>query len=274
MHGLTAVALLGALQAQSPELVSPLGRAFHARPDTGGVIARAESAAARNPGNVDSLIALGQAFASVWRYGDAIAIYTRAISAAPELAVLYRHRGHRFISTRRFAEAASDLQRGAGLDSTSWDIWYHLGLAYYLTGRFGDAARAYRRSLALRPDDAGSVVAASDWLWMSLRRAGRAEEAAAVLAPIADSMAVGENSTYHRRLLFYKGRITESDLRSLMAAGELEAATVGYGLANWYLVQGDTARARSLWGDIVKGGYWPAFGFIAAETDLQRTRTR
>ena len=276
MHGLTAIALLAAVQSggaqAAPQLVSPLGRALHARPDTAGVIARAESAVARNPANVDTLVALGQAFASVWRYGDAIAAYTRAISRAPDRAVLYRHRGHRYISARRFVEAARDLERGAALDSTSWDIWYHLGLAYYLTGRFDDAARAYRRCLALRPDDAASLVAASDWLWMSFRRAGRKDDAAAVLGPIADSMAVGENATYHRRLLLYKGRTAEADLRALMAAGELEAATVGYGIANWYLVQGDTARARALWGEIVKGDYWPAFGFIAAETDLQRTK--
>jgi tetratricopeptide (TPR) repeat protein len=277
MHGLTAFALFAAIQhvgaqAGAPQLVSPLGRALHARPDTAGVIARAESAVARNPANVDTLIALGQAFASVWRYGDAITTYTRAISRAPDRAVLYRHRGHRYISLRRFAEAARDLERGAGLDSANWDIWYHLGLAYYLTGRFDDAARAYRRCVALRPDDPGSLVAASDWLWMSLRRAGRRDDAAAVLGPIADSRAVGENATYHRRLLFYRGRITEAELRALMAAGDLEAATVAYGLANWHLVQGDTARARALWGEIVKGDYWPAFGFIAAETDLERTR--
>ncbi|HXF94769.1 MAG TPA: tetratricopeptide repeat protein [Gemmatimonadales bacterium] len=268
---LTAV-LAVMLQAQTPELVSPLGRAFHARPDTVGVVARAESAAARAGRDVDTLIALGQAYASVWRYRDAIAAFTRALELAPDRAVLYRHRGHRFISTRQFERALADLRHGAALDSTSWDIWYHLGLVYYLTGRFDDAAGAFRRCLALRPADAGSVVAASDWLWMSLGRAGRRDEAQGVLAPIADTMAVGDNTAYHLRLLFYKGRRLEDDVRAAMAGGPLEAATLGYGLANWHLIRGDTARARPLLQEVVAGDYWPAFGFIAAEADLRRLR--
>lgn len=257
--------------ATAPELVSPLGRALLARPDTAGAIARAESAVARAPRDVDSLVALGQAYASVWRYREAIEVYTRALALAPERAVLYRHRGHRYISTRQFARAVADLERGAKLDSTSYDIWYHLGLAYYLTGRFDAAARAYRRCLAVAttPDN---VVAVSDWLWMALSRARQDSAAAGVLAAIGDSLTVGENSTYYTRLLFYKGRRSEADLRALMAASELAHATIGYGLANWYLIRGDRARARELFRAIVEGNYWPAFGFIAAETELQRMR--
>jgi tetratricopeptide (TPR) repeat protein len=271
MHGVVTLALLVTAQAQRPELVLS-GRALYARPDTAGVVARAEAAAARAPGVIDTLIALGQAYASVWRYGDAIAAYTRAIALAPDQALLYRHRGHRYISTRQLDRAIADLERGAGLDSTNWDIWYHLGLGYYLRGRYDAAAPAYRHCLALRPDDAGSLVAASDWLWMTLSRAGRNVEAAALLVAIADTMPVGENTAYHHRLLFYKGRKTEPELRALMAAGDLEHATVGYGLANWHLVQGDTGRARAMFQEIVSGRYWPAFGFIAAEMDLERIK--
>lgn len=254
---------------QAPELVSPIGRSFYARPDTGGAVARAESALARAPRDVDSLLALGRAQASVWRYRDAVATYTRAIGLAPERAVLYRHRGHRYISLRELAQAVSDMERAAALDSTSFDIWYHLGLAYYLMVRFDDAAAAYRRTLGVARS-ADDTVAASDWLWMALKRGGQDAAAAHVLVPITDSLRVQENVPYHQRLLFYKGRRTEADLRALMATGDLERATVGYGLATWRLVRGDTTAARSLWREIVAGTYWPAFGFIAAEADLRR----
>jgi len=264
-------ALLGFLLAvsQDPEFVSPSGRTFYPRPDTAGVVAKAESAVARAPRDVDTLIALGRAQASVWRYRDAVATYTRAIGLAPERAVLYRHRGHRYISLRELAQAVSDMEHAAALDSTSFDIWYHLGLAYYLMGRFDDAAAAYGRTLGVARS-ADDTVAASDWLWMALGRAGRAATGADVLVPIADSMAVRENLAYQQRLLFYKGRRSEAQLRALMSAGDLERATVGYGLATWRLVRGDTAAARSLWREIVAGTYWPAFGFIAAEADLRR----
>jgi len=264
-------ALLGFLLAvsQDPEFVSLSGRTFYPRPDTAGVVARAESALARAPRDVDSLVALGRAQASMWRYRDAVATYTRAIGLAPERAVLYRHRGHRYISLRDFPKAVSDMERAAALDSTSFDIWYHLGLAYYLMGRFDDAAAAYRRTLGVARS-ADDTVAASDWLWMALQRSGQDAAAAQVLVPITDSLRVQENVPYHQRLLLYKGRRTEADLRALMATGDLERATVGYGLATWRLVRGDTAAARSLWLEIVGGTYWPAFGFIAAEADLRR----
>ena len=172
--------------------------------------------------------------------------------------------------TRRTSSQGS-LERAAALDSTSYDIWYHLGLAYYLTGRFDAAAQAYRRCLAVA-DSPDNVVAVSDWLWMALKRAGQDSAAAQVLIAIGDSMPVRENAAYYNRLLFYRGRRTEVDLRGLMAAGDLEQASIGYGLANWYLIRGDRVRALELFRQIVDGTYWPAFGFIAAETELQRMR--
>lgn len=257
--------------AQTPELVTPLGRNVHALLDTAGVIAQAESALARAPDNVDSLIRLGQAYASLWRYHDAVGTYDRAIALAPHLAVLYRYRGHRYISLRRFPDAIRDLELGAALDSTSWDIWYHLGVAYYLSSRYADAAEAYRRCLALR-SDVESQVAAADWMWMSLARSGRVNDAAAIVRGIPDTLGARENIAYYVRLLFYAGRRTEADLRAMMETGDLEYATVGYGLANWLLVKGDVGGARRLFRRIVDTPYWPAFGFIAAETELARER--
>jgi hypothetical protein len=49
---------------------------------------------------------------------------------------------------------------------------------------------------------------------------------------------------------------------------------LSYGIGNWYLVNGDTARARSWFERAIESGGWPAFGFIAAEADLQRLRRR
>ncbi len=257
------------LAPQGPEVVSPLGREFFARPDSAGLVAQAESAAARRAEDADTLQALGMAYARRWRYRDAVAAYTHALALAPERAVLYRHRGHRYISLRRFPEAVADLERAARLDSASFDIWYHLGLAYYLSARFPDAIRAYERCAALART-ADDTVAASDWLWMSLRRDDRRADAAAVAAAIGEGREVRDNAAYYARLLFYADRRTETDLRALMAQGDLEFATVGYGLGNWLLVQGEPERARALFREVTAGPYWPAFGFIASEVELQR----
>jgi len=46
--------------------------------------------------------------------------------------------------------------------------------------------------------------------------------------------------------------------------------------ASTYLVNGDTPTARQIFEKVIAGRAWPAFGFIAAEADLNeafRTRT-
>jgi hypothetical protein len=52
----------------------------------------------------------------------------------------------------------------------------------------------------------------------------------------------------------------------------LEVATVGYGIGNWHLYNGNRDRAKTYFEKVVSTRYWPAFGFIAAETELVRMR--
>jgi tetratricopeptide (TPR) repeat protein len=265
-----AAATPASLAAQTLQYTAPNGAAYYSQRDTGR-IARAESLAVREPGQVGRLIELGLAQASMWQYREAIATYTRALAIEPENAVLYRYRGHRYLSIREFERGRSDLERGSRLDSANHDIWYHLGLAYYFRGEFPAAVAAFRAALQTSLND-NSRVASADWLWMSLRRAGRSGEAEAMLATLPDSMNVTESQAYHRRLQLYRGRARPEDVLDPADTAALQVATLGYGIGNWYLVNGDTARAREWFLRVSRSGYWPAFGFIAAEADLGRMR--
>lgn len=256
---------------QNPELVSPLGAKFYAQADEKGVVAEAEKKLAADPKNVELIIALGQAQASVWRYHDAIATYTRGLEIAPDNAMLYRHRGHRYITTRQFDKAVADLEKAAKLNDKNYDIWYHLGLGYYLKGQFDKAAVAYERCRDVAAGDE-SLVAVSDWLYMTYRRAKQDKKAAQVLERIMPNMQIKENTAYFNRLLFYKGLKKEDELLDKEKADDLQIATIGYGIANWYLYNGKPERAREQFERIVTGKYWPAFGFIAAETELVRMK--
>jgi len=270
---LTALALAASAVARvqgKPEVVTPAGARFYAQPDEKNVVAEAENKLAADPKNIELVIALGRAQAAVWRYRDAIETYTRGIALDPSNAMLYRHRGHRYISTRQFDRAVADMERAVKLNDKDFDIWYHLGLSYYLTGKFDKAAEAYERAYAVSEKD-DSRIAASDWLYMTYRRAGRKEDAARALDRVKPDMKVEENKSYFDRLMLYKGLKKESDIINDKLT-DLELATVGYGIANWYLYNGDKARARELFQKIVSGKYWPAFGFIAAETELARMR--
>lgn len=265
------VALACAAQTQTqPEVVSPLGAKFYSQPDEKSIVAEAEKKLAADPRNIELIIALGRAQSTVWRYRDAIATYTRGISIDPSNAMLYRHRGHRYITTRQFDKAVADMERAAKLNDKDFDIWYHLGLAYNLKGRFEDAAAAYEKAYAVSEKD-DSRIAASDWLYMSYRRAGEETKAARALDRITPDMKVEENKSYFDRLMLYKGLKKETDILNDKLT-DLEIATVGYGIANWYLYNGDKAKAKELFQRITSGKYWPAFGFIAAETELTRMR--
>jgi tetratricopeptide (TPR) repeat protein len=268
-----AATLTGTVFAQAtgtPEYVAPSGAKFYAQADEKNVVAEAEKKLAADPQNIDLLIALGRAQASVWRYRDAIATYTRGVAIAPKNAMLYRHRGHRYITLRMFDKAVKDLELAAKLNDRDYDIWYHLGLAYYLTGEFKKAAKAYERCRAVAAND-DSLIAVSDWLYMTYRRQDKDYEAAEVLERITLNMKVEENKSYYDRLLMYKSFKRESEVINDKMT-DLEIATISYGVGNWHLCNGDKAKARAMFQKITDGKYWPAFGFIAAETELKRIR--
>jgi tetratricopeptide (TPR) repeat protein len=282
-----AVSLLGA-PLYSPEL--PLDRRQELEAD----LARAYADYERNPDNADAIIWLGRRVAYLGRYRDAIDIFTEGVRKHPDDARMYRHRGHRYITVRRFGEAVADLERAATLmagrpdevepdgqpnelnvplTTLQGNVWYHLGLAYYLRGDFSRAAHAFRNSLIVARND-DSRVSSSDWLYMSLRRAGRDQEAAAVLEPIRPDMRIVENQAYHRRLLMYKGLLTPESLLAPEGQDPVSVATQGYGVGNWYLVNGRGEEAEEIFWRVTSAENWAPFGYIAAEADLQRILRR
>lgn len=266
---LSAVALFAApANAQTTQYRSPSGITYVALSDTGPV-ARAESALAADPRNVERMLELGLAQSGIRRYREAIATFTRGSELAPNNALLYRWRGHRYLSIRELDNARADLERGLGLDSSLYGCWYHLGIVKYVNGDFAGAADAFAHALPLAPNP-GEHAGSIDWSWMSLSRAGRHADAQAVLDQNADSIPV--DNAYTRRLRLYRGLLDPGLVLTPTDTGDVDVATLSYGLGNWYLVQGDTVRAREWFQRSVQSGGWPAFGFIASEAELRRLK--
>jgi tetratricopeptide (TPR) repeat protein len=253
---------------QSVQYRSPAGVEYRSQTDTGPV-ARAERALAADPRNVDRIIDLGLAQSNARQYREAIQTFTRGLAIAPNNALLYRWRGHRHLSVRELDRAMDDLTHGASLDSTIYGIWYHLGIVRYVRGDFAGAAAAFARAQPRAPD-AGELAGSTDWLWMSLSRAGRKAEAQAMLDRHPDSLPV--TNAYARRLELYRGRIGPDQVLTPADTEDIQVATLSYGVGNWYLVRGDTANARTWFERSVRSGGWPAFGFIASEAELRRLR--
>lgn len=267
---LTALTVTTMANGQSVQYRSPAGIAYRAQRDT-GPIARAESALAADPRNVERFIELGVAQSGARQFREAIKTFTRALAIAPDNAVLYRWRGHRYLSVREFDRARDDFMRGNQIDSTIYGIWYHLGIIRYVGGDFGGAAEAFRRAQPRAPD-AGELAGSTDWLWMSLSRAGRTAEAKAMLDRRPDSLKVANN--YARRLMLYRGEIGPDEVMTPADTTDVAVATASYGIGNWYLVRGDTARAKSWFERSVRSGGWPGFGFIVSEAELRRLGRR
>ncbi len=256
------------LQCQTLQYRDPRGRQFRSLADTGPV-ARAERALAADPKNISLFVALGTAQAGARQMQEAVQTFTRAMQVNPNDPIVYRWRGHRNLSIRNFDQAMADLTKGYGIDSTVYGILYHLGVLRFLRGDFNGAADAFGRAQPRAPD-AGELKGSTDWLWMSLMRAGRAREAAAMLARRPDTLAI--SNAYDRRLRLYRGEIGPEAVLTASDTSDVDVATLAFGLGNWYLLKGDMGKARDMFERSVASGGWPAFGFMASEVELTRMR--
>lgn len=240
-----------------------------------------------DPENADALIWMGRRTAYLGEYREAVRIFTEGAYKFPEDPRMFRHRGHRYLTLREFDKAIADLQNAVGLmkgesDRTEPDglpnplnqptstlksnVWYHLGLAHYLKGNFDDSVQAYENGLDLELTE-DMRVAFVYWYYMALKRSGRDESAGAVLDTIHEDIELIENDTYLNLLLVFKGIFSPGHLVD-NSADALENSTLGYGIGNWHFMNGRTDRAYQFWQDVYETGQWPAFGFIAAESEL------
>jgi tetratricopeptide (TPR) repeat protein len=295
---LTMALAFGVVEAQTgkPEATSLAGKALYPpnpipnREKLEKDLQEAQSVA--NPTTAEALIWIGRRQAYLWRYQDAIATFTKGIERYPDNPRFYRHRGHRYLTTRQFAKAQADFEKAVSLikgqpdeiepdgapnpagkprSTLQFNIWYHLGLAYYLQGNYPKAYDAYVECMKVSDND-DSITATSDWMWMTLMRMNRKADAAKVLERITPKMDILENQSYHRRLLMYKGMDKPEALLDTAKADDTTIATQGYGVGNYYFVTGDTAKAKQVFEKVTSGSGWNAFGYIAAEADLQRMK--
>ena len=285
---------------QTPEAKGLDGRSFFppalsatAKKAMDDNLAAATADFVKNPDDAQNIIWVGRRLAYLSRYREAIDVFSRGIAKFPNEARLLRHRGHRYVTTRQFDKAILDFDKAAKLmagkpdegepdgapgrrpspsATLKFNIYYHLGLAHYLKGDFEKALAAYRECMKYSHDNDDSLVATSDWLYMTLRRLGRKAEADKVLEPIREGMDILDNGAYYQRLLMYKGLRKPEDVLGSDEQDPLQIATQGYGVGNFFLVNGDVERAKAIFRRVVAVPQWAAFGFIAAEADLARLK--
>ena len=239
-----------------------------------------------------AMIWVGRRLGYLGRYKEAIEQFTNGTKTNPKDARFYRHRGHRYISIRCFDDAIKDFKKAAKLikgkpdlvepdglpnarniptSTLQSNIWYHLGLAYYLKGDFEKAAQAYEKGLLVskNPD---MLVAMTNWRYISVRRSKGEKAAEKELTRIKDNLDIIENEAYYKLVKVYQGKLDADDLLKEISgdANNLSNASLGYGLGNWFLMNGDKEKALMVFRQITSGDQWSSFGFIAAEAELKR----
>jgi tetratricopeptide (TPR) repeat protein len=164
MRRVTAAALMGVLtfghaafsQQPQPEATSVSGKPLLriALPDQQKLeanLAQAQADLAARPNDADAIIWAGRRLAYLWRYRDAIAMFSKGIALHPNDPRMYRHRGHRYITVREFDRAIADFDKAVALikgrpdeiepdgqpnaagkprSTLQFNIWYHLALAH------------------------------------------------------------------------------------------------------------------------------------------------
>ncbi|MFZ2873079.1 MAG: tetratricopeptide repeat protein [Phycisphaerales bacterium] len=296
------VLLVACARQRGPEVHSMLGEPLRREnlpgvetPEKLRALEDARTAIAQYPDDEASWIWLGRRLGYLGRFREAIDVFSAGLRRHPGSYRLLRHRGHRYISCRDLDRAVADLSLAARLADGHADvaepdgapnpsgvarstdrsnIYYHLGLAHYLRGEYERADRAFAVRDGLESPNDDMVVSTTHWRYLALRRLGRDVDAGALVSRVHEGMHVLENSGYHDLCLMYAGRLSPRTVLSRATEGGSRDHSVEYGVAAYWMLSGEEARAREMLGALVASPSWHSFGVIAAECDLAREDPR
>lgn len=252
--------------------------------DYTGALATLEEGLQRHPDNGPLYRHRGHRLITFQRFDDAIRDFERSIeltAGQPDVIEYYRKEfmqdaellflGREAEMRQQHVEVSPEsVERLSSIYKSTLfsSIWYHYGLAFYMKGDFDRSAAEYSKALKWSVDD-DMKAAASDWIYMSYRRAGKHDAAKVFLDALPDDLQVHEAS-YDSRVRMYKGLLAPEKLLGDTAKDNTALVTQGYGVGNWFLYNGRTAEAIDVFRRITALGVTNAFGHIAAEIDLAR----
>ncbi len=258
-----------------------------------GQLADAKRRAEARREDLNAQLLLGRRTAAMGRLREAVVLYTKAIEAVPTDGRLYRRRGELLLLLREPDLAARDLTRAvklASLDSTAKEFvegpdgqlvgtnirhasQLLLGMTQYIRGDYG---RAYPALVAAAQsaDDGDGIAAASLWLFFTLQRAGRLEEASQIAKVIPADLPVTTRRPEHRLLQAFAGTISLDSLQRDLGFVH-EPGTAGlylYGVGSSLLARGRRAEAVEAFDEVRATAGWSSAVYLAAEAALARLR--
>lgn len=277
----------------TPETISFLGKPLFAKKIDSSLLASADSTiqAIQNKGELteEDYIAIARNLVSTYRFKKAVENFSVGLNKYPNSYKLLRHRGHRYLNIRQLDKAFADLTKAEELirsEPESWEydaagkptatyqhqIWYHIGLYHFLKREYAPSATAYEKSLTYSKEG-NNIAGASDWLYNAYQRSGQQDKIQNLLKPFTLDFKIDEKDyPYYRRLLLFNGIITPEQLLDVNLAVDklsLSDMTKLYGLANWYLYNGDSTKANELYKKVLQSNEWAGFAIACAELDVK-----
>ncbi|MEP6906663.1 MAG: hypothetical protein ABI858_01590 [Pseudoxanthomonas sp.] len=260
--------------------------------------AEAKAAYENNP-TIDTATWYGRVLSYQGLMREAIVVYTAGLKRYPNSAKLLRHRAHRYFNLREFDKSIEDGLRSAALfegrplereklgpdyfpssaDVVQFYLYYHLGHAYFAEHKYDDAAKWFdkARQVAEGTGDPSSVTAGTYWQYLSLARGQRYDDAKALLdghqLDLIDLKDNIESNNYFDGIQLFKNLRDPATFYSTQDSGKAFSTSDGissstaYSLANYYILRGDTYKAKDYLRKSMDIETWSFFARVQAESD-------
>jgi|TARA_B110000046_G_scaffold122046_1_gene128716 tetratricopeptide (TPR) repeat protein len=251
------------------------------------VLLKVEKAFNENPENEFNIINYGIKLADLGRFQEAINLYDEGLIKFPESYKIRRYIGQHYLTTRQFDEAITSLSEAITYANDSlvieseysylksnnrktiynvkFNIWYYLGLSYYMKGNYDKAISSFRKCEKYTNNNDLKVVIAN-WLYTAFAKIGNLDLAEAEIMSIPTNMRLLEikSRKYHDLIMLYRGLVTPSILTQRNGID----ADVGYGIGNYYLINGQVENAISAFNRVISTEQQERIGYMAIEAEL------
>lgn len=206
-------------------------------------------------------------------YEEAIEILSTMIKKDPDDHLLYRHRGHRYLSISCFDEAVEDLKFSLKIEPSYWKNWYYLGMISFFKGDYEAALTNFDRAMEIEGPESSHCGAIINWEFVTLSHLDQrnSEKANKIMSYIVPGKC-NEKSAYVNMILMNKGLKNFDEVARLMEeSDDIDYPTYGYGLAAYCYYTGDKDKSKKILNyliDNAKG--WYTLGYKACEAEKKR----
>ncbi|GEM_PF-2740575 len=108
--------------------------------------------------DVDELMLVGNAHASLNQLDEALAVYQTVLQIQPDKAAAHTNIGVVYYQAGRFDDAVTELKKALEIDPKDAETQYMLGATYVQQNKLDDAEKAFNQSIQLKPDLAAAYT--------------------------------------------------------------------------------------------------------------------